>query len=299
MTLQSKKSPDAHAPPFLCPDYLRAHTFVRHVEIHDSLDSTNNRAAELARETNINLPALIVARLQTAGRGRGTNRWWSAEGALTFSLLIDPAAHELRTVNWPQLSLATAVAVCDAMGAGSGEQGAVSERIPAALEGTLPAPSCSLPAAFSIKWPNDVLASGRKIAGILLESPGGAAPAKDRLIIGIGANVNNSWGNAPRDMAVHGVALCDLVAGRHDLQALLATLLKSIADCIDQLRRGDERLARSWQRLNWLAGQDVIVENQGQLVAGRCVEIAVDGAIVIDTPYGRQRHVSGSVRLAP
>ena len=100
---------------FLDADAIRAATFVRHVEIHDTLGSTNDRAAELARDPNVELPALVVARQQTAGRGRGDNTWWSADGALTFSVLLDTVAFGISASNWPQLSLATAVAVCDAL----------------------------------------------------------------------------------------------------------------------------------------------------------------------------------------
>src|SRR4051812_27424986 len=104
-----------HPTPFLNADEIRAAMFIRRVEIHFALGSTNDRATELARDSNIELPALVVARLQTAGRGRGKNVWWSADGALAFSVLLDPAALELGTENWPQLSLTTAVAVCDAL----------------------------------------------------------------------------------------------------------------------------------------------------------------------------------------
>jgi BirA family biotin operon repressor/biotin-[acetyl-CoA-carboxylase] ligase len=96
-------------------DQLRATTFVRHVEIHDTLGSTNDRAAELIGRADIELPALVIARHQTAGKGRGRNSWWSADGALTFSLVIDAATTGVTPASWPQLSLATAVAVCDAL----------------------------------------------------------------------------------------------------------------------------------------------------------------------------------------
>jgi hypothetical protein len=95
---------------YLDADEIRRTTFIRHVEIHDTLRSTNDRAAELARDPDIQLPALIAARQQTAGRGRGSNTWWSADGALTLSIVLDPAAFGIGMANWPQLSLATAVA---------------------------------------------------------------------------------------------------------------------------------------------------------------------------------------------
>src|SRR5687768_14172473 len=94
---------------------IRAATFVRLIEIHDTLGSTNDRAAELARDSTIELPALVVARHQTAGKGRGQRKWWSAEGALTFSLLLDPMTTGVPPANWPQMSLASAVAVGDAL----------------------------------------------------------------------------------------------------------------------------------------------------------------------------------------
>ena len=97
------KTPD----PFLDADEIRAATSVRYVEIHDTLGSTNVRALELARNAEIELPALVAARIQTAGKGRGRNTWWAADGALTFSLLLDPATTGIAPAKWPQLSLVT------------------------------------------------------------------------------------------------------------------------------------------------------------------------------------------------
>jgi BirA family biotin operon repressor/biotin-[acetyl-CoA-carboxylase] ligase len=147
-----------------------------------------------------------------------------------------------------------------------------------------------------IKWPNDVLARGRKVCGILIESPGGAAPAKDRLVIGIGINVNNSWQRAPQDAGDDGVALTDLTGNEHDVTAVLKSVLAAIAVRIHQLRSGDPELTHSWQRLDLLAGMNVFVESAGRRIEGECREIADDGAILIATHFGQQRLYSGSVR---
>jgi BirA family biotin operon repressor/biotin-[acetyl-CoA-carboxylase] ligase len=240
------------AVPFLSADEVRAGTFVRYVEIHAMLDSTNNRALDLARDPAIECPALIVARDQTAGRGRGANKWWSADGALTFSLLVEPAAHGITAANWPQLSLATAVAVCDS------------------LEPICDAQSKPDAPRPAIKWPNDVLVDGRKIAGILVESPGGPSPAKDRLVLGIGINVNNSCRRAAP--FISGESLLPIAAA-------------------------DPQLPASWQRLSYLTGRAMAVVNNGGHASGRCLGIASDGAIVVDTPEGRQHFYSGSVQL--
>jgi BirA family biotin operon repressor/biotin-[acetyl-CoA-carboxylase] ligase len=261
-------------PSFLDGKQLRANNFVRHVEIHDSLDSTNDRAAMLAHSAEIEMPALLVARRQTAGRGRGLNTWWSADGALTFSLLLNPASLGIAHRQWPQVSLATAVAVCDA----------VVPRLPRR-------------AAVSIKWPNDVLLDGRKVCGILIESPGGGAPAKDRLIVGVGINVNNSCHAAPQEILPICTALCDVADVQVDLTSLLADVLVAIRHRFDQISRDDDELAKSWGRLNYFAGRNIAIQHDSRTVEGNCLGIDTDGALIIDTPFGRQRHYSGSARL--
>lgn len=222
--------PDA----FLDADEIRASTLVRHVEIHDTLGSTNDRAAELAREPDIELPALVAARHQTAGRGRGKNVWHSADGALTFSVLLDPAKLGIGTANWPQLSLATAVAVCDAI---SAELNPKSEiRNPKSPR-------------LAIKWPNDVMLDGRKVCGILIQSPGGVAPAKNRLIIGIGINVNNSWRNTMGDANINGSALCENTGRQHNLGALIVRLIHALQNRLRQLAKNDRQLLEDIERL--------------------------------------------------
>ncbi len=254
---------------------IRAATFVQHVETYDEVESTNTRAVELARDVSVALPALVMARKQTSGRGRGGKSWWSAEGALTFSLLIAPSAMGIGSADWPLLSLTTAVAVCDVLRA----------------EGLL--------AKLGIKWPNDVFFQDRKVCGILIESPGGSAPAKDRLVIGIGINVNNSCQNAPDGIRMLGTALCDVTGRQHDPQELLVRLLCALAERIQHLRSHDiSELTRAWRQLDLLAGKQVVLEADNQAIDGKCVEIAHDGALVLETALGRRRYYSGSVRPA-
>ena len=259
--------------PFLQADEIQAATFIRSVEIYDSLDSTNNCAAALARTSNLELPALVVARKQTAGRGRGINRWWSANGALTFSVLLHPAALAIDTNKWPKLSLAAAVSVCDA----------IRSHAPRAIVG--------------IKWPNDVLLDGAKVGGILIESPGGGPPASERLILGVGLNVNNSCASAPREVQAEAVALCDITGQNHALQALLIAILRNLARRLDHLRHGAGELARDWQRADLLAHQQVAIDNHARRIEGTCVGIADDGALIVDTLFGPQRFYTGSVRV--
>jgi BirA family biotin operon repressor/biotin-[acetyl-CoA-carboxylase] ligase len=257
---------------FLDAEQIRATTFARHVEIHDTLGSTNDRALELARDSTIEVPALVAARRQTAGRGRSSNKWYAGEGALTFSVMLDPFAIGISTASWPQLSLSTAVAVCDAL----------HREAPNAVP--------------AVKWPNDVLLDGGKVCGILIESPGGASPAKDRLVVGIGINVSNSWRTAPHSFGQSPTALCDVTETRHGLQTVLIRTLQALHARLIQLAGGHSQLPEDWQRLNWLTGQKVAVNASDRFVEGLCRGIDPHGALMIETTAGIHRIHSGSVR---
>jgi BirA family biotin operon repressor/biotin-[acetyl-CoA-carboxylase] ligase len=254
---------------------IRAATFVRHVEIHEALGSTNDRAAELARDTGIELPVLVATRHQTAGRGRGKNTWSSTDGALTFSLLLDPGLLGVGPAHWPQISLVTAVAVCDALS---------DELNPRS-------------AGLAIKWPNDIMLDGAKICGILIESPGGPAPAKNRLIVGIGINVNNTRRDQRPESAFKSTSCVDQTGRSHNLQHLLIAVLQAIEHRLKQHAAGDPRLPETWQTLSWLNGKEIEVHvDTGQQIHGICAGIQHDGGLLVQTTSGVQTAYAGSVR---
>jgi BirA family biotin operon repressor/biotin-[acetyl-CoA-carboxylase] ligase len=127
---------------------------------HDTLPSTNTEALALARRGETE-PLWVTARQQTAGRGRRGNAWISVPGNLYATLLLcDPAAHD----NAPQLSFVAALAVHDA----------IVDRAAALRE------------KLAMKWPNDILCGGQKLAGILIEGEG----VGTRLAVAIGIGVN-------------------------------------------------------------------------------------------------------------
>src|SRR3954466_4517617 len=126
----------------------------------DLLPSTNTQALTLAREGERG-PLWITAERQSAGRGRRGRTWISEKGNLFASLLLtDPAPAE----HWPELSFVAALAVHDA----------IAELSP------------TIKPQLAIKWPNDLLLGGKKLAGLLIEGEGhgeGSAVA-----VGIGVN---------------------------------------------------------------------------------------------------------------
>jgi BirA family biotin operon repressor/biotin-[acetyl-CoA-carboxylase] ligase len=133
-------------------------------QVYAELDSTNEEArrqAEAKSETGAAGPVWIMALRQSAGRGRRGRAWQTAEGNLAATLLLYPDAPLAVT---GQLSFAAALAVADL------------------------AAHFAPDAAIAVKWPNDVLAEGKKLAGILLEG-GCAKPDRNWLAIGIGVNL--------------------------------------------------------------------------------------------------------------
>ena len=251
---------------------IEAATSVRSVVYRDTTPSTNDLSLRLAADPDLATPTLVLAGEQTAGRGRGANRWWSARGALTFSLVVESADMGLPPDAWPRLSLAVAVATCDAL---------------AHL-----APGV----AFGVKWPNDVVAADRKIGGILIEVPNHAPPIPRRLVVGVGLNINNLWRAAPADLRATATSLADTTGRAHDLTEVLLRLLTALDDRREQLRTGDARLPAAWQDLCALRDRTIEVELDGGTIRGRCQGIAADGALLIDGEQGRQRLTRGVIR---
>jgi BirA family biotin operon repressor/biotin-[acetyl-CoA-carboxylase] ligase len=259
-----------HSLGFDC-ERIRRTTFAERVEFHGEIASTNDEALRLSAQ-DVDAPVtLVLADRQTAGRGRGANRWWSAPGGLTFSLLLRADRLELPEAQWPQISLATAVAICTE----------IEERATAA--------------ACGVKWPNDVHFEGRKIAGILVE----IAPAhanRRSIVVGVGINVNNSWRDAPEELRRIGTSLVDLTGQSHDPTDLLVNLLNGVQMRLGQLRDHDSRLADAWQSLCVLRGRHVEVDTGAHILGGTCRGIDHDGALVIEGETTPHRLFGGVVK---
>jgi len=241
-----------------------------HIEWHEELDSTNTRAMSLAGQEGIVLPLLIGATRQTAGRGRGQNVWWSADGALLFSLLFNPLDSGVPFPHWPQLALTTGLAVADT------------------LEQFVP------PALVQLKWPNDVYVGGRKICGILAEVPPGRA---NRLVIGIGLNVANSFAAAPADVQASATSLKDQLGDRcPNLCAVLTVLISRWEFWLKQLAAGEIDFPTIWRPKCYLTGHRVTITVGDASQTGTCLGLDPDGVLLLETPHGVQRILAGTVR---
>lgn len=249
-------------------DLLIRQTFVARVEHHATLSSTNDRARACAAEGLGPLPLLIVADEQTAGRGRGENRWWTGRGSLACSLLVGQDALGIaghRTS--PLVALASAVAVVETVA-------------PLLTHQTV-----------GLHWPNDVFADDRKLAGILAEVLAG-----DLIVLGIGLNANNSLADAPRELRNTATTLRELTSVPHDRTGILLDLLRHLENLLGKLASVPEQIAASADALCLQKGQTLTVHSGRRQVCGRCEGIASDGALMLHTTEGLRRIYSGVLR---
>jgi len=222
------------------------------------VESTSDLARQLVNEGSAALPMIVRADRQTRGRGRGEHSWWSDAGSITLTIALDPAAHGLRPDHEPRLALATAVALIDAIGPF--------------------APGASL----GIRWPNDVEAGGKKLAGLLPERVETAAGV--RLLVGIGVNVRTDLGLAPsevRAMATTVEVLRGGAIGPGDVEAIFAALLAGFGRVVPRLAADDPTLAGRWRALDTLGGTPVRVDLGPRIVAGMAGGIDDRGGLIV------------------
>jgi BirA family biotin operon repressor/biotin-[acetyl-CoA-carboxylase] ligase len=220
--------------------------------------STQLTAFELAEAGACDGTA-VVALTQTDGRGRRGRRWHDEPGtSLLLSVVVRPT---LALAEWPLLSFAGALAVTDMLEAVAN----LSTRL---------------------KWPNDVLVGGRKIAGILLESRT-ALPA---VIVGIGVNLAQR--GFPAELTDRATSVALETAREIDREQALTAVLHAFDLWRRRLeRQGFAPLRARWRELSDTIGSPVTVEG----VPGLAVDLDRDGALIVQTPAGPHRVVAGEI----
>ncbi|MFO0905134.1 MAG: biotin--[acetyl-CoA-carboxylase] ligase [Pirellulales bacterium] len=245
-------------------DELAAHPWLAQLEYASEMGSTNDVALALAAHVPAT-PLLVLADRQTAGRGRGANRWWSAPGALTFSLVLDLHA-DLPVARRSQLALVAGLAV----------RAAIGEQV----------------GGVELKWPNDVYVAGRKVCGILIEA---SAARPRRAVVGIGVNVNNSFHDAPEDVRQRATSLVDHLPQPLDATTLLSQVLDQFREHLETWEAGRLNLVAEWTPYCFLTNRVIVVETGGRRLSGRCQGITAEGALSLLTPDGPVECLSGVI----
>jgi BirA family biotin operon repressor/biotin-[acetyl-CoA-carboxylase] ligase len=235
------------------------------VEVVAETGSTN--ADLMARAAQLPRPLLLVAEHQTAGRGRAGRSWLSAAGdSLTFSLAWKFAGSPQRLLGLP---LAVGVALAETLAA--------------------------LNVPVQLKWPNDLLKDGSKLAGVLIETQG-AADGGTWAVIGVGLNL--VMPDQLEERIGRAVASAPWLA-RMERDVLLAALLDALAAAMDQFEQAGFGAFRArWDGLHAYRGQQVSIIDQGAVLQqGVAAGVDDSGRLLLDTHAGRVAVLAGDVSL--
>jgi BirA family transcriptional regulator, biotin operon repressor / biotin---[acetyl-CoA-carboxylase] ligase len=207
--------------------------------------------------------ALVLADHQTAGRGQHGRPWTAPGGtALLFSLILRPS---LPVARWPEIPLATGCAVAEGL-----------EAVAAVTA--------------ELKWPNDVLVAGRKVAGILAE---GVASTPPLVVLGIGVNVSQRDADWPPDLRGSARSLAGLgapVARETLLAALLIYLARWYGVLLDE---GFEPVRAAWRRRGLLGIRVPLPDGEGTTVdlgPGGELEVRRDDGRLVRLVAPPERH---------
>ncbi|WP_375457285.1 biotin--[acetyl-CoA-carboxylase] ligase [uncultured Methylobacterium sp.] len=241
------------------------------LHVHERLGSTNTEALAQARAGAVG-PLWIAAHAQAAGRGRRGNAWASAPGNLTASVLWPVAGVEPERV--AGLGFVAGVALADALDEACGTAD--------------DCPGGDAARRFGLKWPNDVLVGGRKLAGILLEAetlPGG----RRAVVIGFGVNV----AAVPEGFPDTAVSLAGL-GHAADAGTLLSGLTNKLAAAVRiwDRGRGFPEIRERWLARASGLGSRIAVRSGVETLHGVFEEIDEGGRLVILAPDGARRTVT-------
>ena len=262
------------------PDVLHADDLVsrlgptrvvgRDIRVFQETTSTNDVVEKLARD-GVREGAVVFAEAQSRGRGRLGRVWLSpARKGLWFSVLLRP---DLRPLQATQLTVASATALRRAI---QGETGLEAH----------------------IKWPNDILLRGRKVAGILTELYA-ELDHINYVILGIGVDVNLAPGDFPAELRKTATSLRAELGRLVSRPALAVALLRELDRDYARLAEGAfAAVADEWEAGCTTIGQRVLIRVGAHEVRGLAEALGEDGALLVRTEHGRlERIVGGDVTL--
>lgn len=249
----AKQSPDAFDPDKI-KLHLRTKRIGKKVIVYSSTASTNDVAAEYARNKN-NDGLVVLAEEQSSGRGRRANRWLSSYGeSILCSMLLTECkvASEL-------LSLVFAVATAEAVG------------------------KCSKCEA-KIKWPNDIILNNKKVAGILVESK--RAGRHNAYIIGIGINCHQRKTNFPAELQKTATSIDIETGSIADRISLAKRLLTSVDHWLIIAEKDEKKVVEHWQKLSTQLNHRVALVYNRKRFVGNCIGIDPQQGLILQLDTG-------------
>ncbi|MGN1402458.1 MAG: biotin--[acetyl-CoA-carboxylase] ligase [Bacillus sp. (in: firmicutes)] len=233
------------------------------IHFSESTDSTQSIAKQLIAR-GINEGTVVVADEQTAGRGRMARQWISPKGSgIWMSLIIMP---DIPLQQAPQLTLLTAVAAVRAI------------RVTTAAEP-------------EIKWPNDLLLNGRKLAGILTEMQA-EADGIHSVIIGLGLNVNQKTADFPDELQNIATSLYRETGQMYQREPIIAEFLKQFEELYGlYLQKGFLSIKALWESYASSIGNIITASTAREQITGKALGINDDGVLLLEDQAGKIHHI--------
>jgi BirA family transcriptional regulator, biotin operon repressor / biotin---[acetyl-CoA-carboxylase] ligase len=237
----------------------------RDIRVFQETTSTNDVIEKLARD-GVKEGVVVFAESQTKGRGRLGRKWMSpTKGGLWFSLLLRP---ELSPQEATQLTVASATALRRAIELQTGLKP-------------------------EIKWPNDILVRGRKVAGILTELSAELDRVK-HVILGIGVNVNLGPGDFPAELRRLATSLKAELGKPVSRPALAVTILRELDLDYARIAAGHfPAVADEWEQHCTTIEHNVVIRMGERQLRGRAESLGEDGALLLRTEHGHLERVTG------
>jgi BirA family transcriptional regulator, biotin operon repressor / biotin---[acetyl-CoA-carboxylase] ligase len=242
----------------------------RDIRVFQETTSTNDVIEKLAHD-GVKEGVVVFAESQTRGRGRLGRKWISpGRRGLWFSVLLRP---DLRPQEATRLTVASATAL---------------RRAIESLTGLKP----------DIKWPNDILIHGKKVAGILTELSAELDRVK-YVVLGIGVDVNLNQADFPAELRKVATSLKAELGRLVSRPELAVAILRELDH--DYGRIGSDQfaaLADEWEEHGTTIGHDVIVRTGGRQIRGRAESLGEDGELLLRTDHGHlERIIGGDVTM--
>jgi BirA family biotin operon repressor/biotin-[acetyl-CoA-carboxylase] ligase len=243
----------------------RTRVIGRDIRVFEQTTSTNDIVEKLARD-GVKEGVVVFAESQTRGRGRLGRKWLSPpRKGLWFSVLLRPRLHPLAVT---QLTIAAATALHRAIRSQTG-------------------------ISPEIKWPNDILIRGRKVAGILTELAAETDAVK-HAIVGVGVGVNLLSSDFPPELRRHATSLRIETGHTQNRSALAVAILQELDRDYHRVCSGQfEALAHEWERHCTTLGNRVAIRAGGRLLEGRAEALDAAGALLLRTQHGHLERVIG------
>jgi len=249
---------------------LKTKTIGKRIYYFDSIDSTQNKALDIAAEKNEN-GTVIIAEKQTDGRGRLGRKWMSPKGGIWISVILHPKFSISSTMLFPiasSLALAHAIEKCTSI-------------------------------KPELKWPNDVTIKGKKVAGMLVDISL-ESNRIENLVLGVGINFNIDSKKIEKSLSkstnFYGV---DSITN-HDKDADAIVLVKRFLIELEKichlLETGQsDEIVKNWTKRSSTIGKSINMQVGNQRISGKAIKIDEDGALVVSENKKTKRVLVGDV----